>query len=159
MFNFLKEYAYTANCRHSHPGHHHRSTEDSVCRMILCYGGCPMPCRTFYSNSGPSDLCPSCDNQCFPLATVPWEAKLSLVEDHRSEEWRWGEIWLLISPLLNHLFLFFVCLFDFSMNIYYFCKKKKVDFCFVLFYWNKGRSLQIHLIAHIEPGRKNELYN
>lgn len=64
-----------------------------------------------------------------------------------------GEIWL-ISPLLNHLFLFFVCLFDFCMNIYYFCKKKKVDFCFVLIFWNKGRSFQIHLIAHIEPGRK-----
>ena len=86
MFNFLKEYAYTANCCHSSPGDRHRSAEDSVCWMILCCGGCPVHCRMFYSNSGPSALCPSCDNQCFPLATVPWEAKPSLVEDHCSEE-------------------------------------------------------------------------
>ena len=98
MFNFLKEYACTANCHHSSPGHHHRSAEDTVCRLILCCRGCPMHCRMFHSNSGPSALCPSCDNQCFPLATVPLEAKLSPVEDHCSEEWRWrGDLTYLSS--------------------------------------------------------------
>lgn len=158
MFNFLKEYAYTANCCHSSTGDHHRSAEDSVCRMILCYRGCPMHCRMFYSNSGPSALCPSCDNQCFPLATVPWEAKLSLVEDHCSEEWRWRR------DLTSHLsssepFIFIFCLLVWFFHEHILLCKKKKKLIFVLFCWNKGRSFQIHLIAHIEPGRKHELYN
>ena len=134
MFNFLKEYAYTANCRHSSPGHHHRSTEGSVCRMILGYGGCPMPCRTFYSNSGPSALCPSCDNQCFPLATVPWEAKLSLVEDHCSEEWRRRRDFSSLLFWTIYFYFLFACLiFPWTYTTSVREKKKLIFvlFCFI----------------------------
>ena len=64
-----------------------------------------------------------------------------------------GEIWL-ISPLLNHFFLFFVCLFDFCMNIYYFCKKKKSWFLFCFVFLEQGKKFPNSPHSSYRPWKK-----
>lgn len=124
---------------HSRPGPLNRGTDDTLGWMIPCCGGflCIEGC--FATTLDPSTKCPQqhphpqYDNQNAsrhrPMSprsqTVPsWE--------HCSREWGWREDFTFHLSYPEPYFIFFVSLFGFTMNMYYFYKKKNLVIIFLI---------------------------